>query len=117
MWWMSLILMILMMMMMKAGMMQGGLLNIKVSGKGYVAITCHGTPLYLPVSPSAPVYTDPNATVGWSGNLSPTLKTDLSLKFFLGRTTGEEFQLCFSNDTGFVIVQPFEELMVPGAPR
>eukprot|EP01096_Ripella_sp_DP13-Kostka_P002852 TRINITY_DN1400_c0_g1_i2.p1 TRINITY_DN1400_c0_g1~~TRINITY_DN1400_c0_g1_i2.p1 ORF type:complete len:301 (+),score=99.13 TRINITY_DN1400_c0_g1_i2:57-905(+) len=102
---------------MRAGMLQGGLLNIKVSGKGYVAITCHGTPLYLPVSPTEPVYTDPNATVGWSGSLTPTLKTDLSLKFFIGRTTGEEFQLCFSNGTGFVIVQPFEECMVPGTPH
>ena len=34
---------------------------------------------------SAPVYTDPNATVAWSGNLTPDLVTDINLKTLIGR--------------------------------
>jgi uncharacterized protein (AIM24 family) len=57
-----------------------------------------------------PVSTDPNATVAWSGNVSPSSKSDLNLKTFLGRSSGETFQLHFSGSDGFVIVQPYEEL-------
>ena len=43
----------------------------KLSGTGHIAITTHGDPLTLLVTPDTPVFTDPNATVAWSGNLSP----------------------------------------------
>ena len=58
-----------------------------------------------------PVFTDPNATVAWSGNLMPEFKTDVSLKTFLGRGSGESLQMAFQGD-GFVIVQPYEELPI-----
>ena len=46
-----------------AGMMAGGLFNVKLAGKGLVAITTHYDPLTLRVTPQSPVSTDPNATV------------------------------------------------------
>ena len=46
-----------------AGMMAGGLFNVKFSGNGMVAITTHYDPLTLLVTPESPVTTDPNATV------------------------------------------------------
>ena len=46
--------------------------------------------------------------VAWSGSLTPELHTDLQLKSFLGRGSGESFQMRFQGD-GFVIVQPYEE--------
>ncbi|GAE46306.1 hypothetical protein JCM21738_3198 [Mesobacillus boroniphilus JCM 21738] len=74
-----------------------------------VAITSHYEPLTLLVSPENPVYTDPNATVAWSGNLQPEFVTDISFKTFLGRGSGESIQMKFSGE-GFVVVQPFEEV-------
>ena len=91
-----------------AGIVGGGLFQVRLSGTGYVAVTTHGDPLTLLVKPGKPVYTDPNATVAWAGNLTPTIKTDISLKTFIGRGSGESFQLQFEGD-GWVIVQPYEE--------
>jgi uncharacterized protein (AIM24 family) len=92
-----------------AGMAAGGLFNVKLTGNGMIAITTHGEPLTLPVSPQSPVYTDPNATVAWSGGVNPTVKTDISLGTFFGKTSGETFQLAF-NGQGFVVIQPYEEI-------
>jgi uncharacterized protein (AIM24 family) len=91
------------------GMMAGGLFNVRFDGSGLLAITSHYQPLTLRVQPGRPVMTDPNATIAWSGNLSPELKADISLRTFLGRGSGESMQMRFEGD-GFVIVQPYEEV-------
>ncbi|MFM7261784.1 MAG: AIM24 family protein [bacterium] len=92
-----------------AGMLSGGLFNLRFTGTGMLAITTHFDPLALEVRPGHPVFTDPNATVAWSGSLSPSLHTDLSFKTFLGRGSGESIQLKFEGH-GFVVVQPKEEV-------
>lgn len=92
-----------------AGMMSGGLFQVKLSGSGYIAITTHGEPILLRVSANQPVYTDPNATVAWSENLSPNIKTNLTFGSFIGRGSGESFQLEFFGN-GWVLVQPYEEV-------
>lgn len=90
------------------GMLAGGLFNVKLWGTGMVALTSHYDPVTLRVTPGRPVTTDPNATVCWSGNLEPDFRTDISLKTFLGRGSGESIQMQFSGD-GFVVIQPYEE--------
>lgn len=92
-----------------AGMAAGGLFNMQLGGTGMVAITTHFDPITLAVTPQYPVYTDPNATVAWSGNLQPTIKTDISLKTLFGRGSGESFQLAFQGQ-GWVVLQPYEEV-------
>ncbi len=96
------------------GMMAGGLFNIKLEGNGLIAMTTHYDPLTLKVTPDEPVITDPNATVAWSGNLTPEFKTDISLKTFFGRGSGDSIQMKFQGE-GFVVVQPFEEVYFQGA--
>jgi uncharacterized protein (AIM24 family) len=91
-----------------AGVAGGGLFNVWVSGKGMVALTTHGDPVTLLVSPDKPLCTDANATVAWAGNLEPSIKTDLSFRNLIGRGSGEGIQLSF-NGTGWVVVQPYEE--------
>lgn len=91
------------------GMLAGGLFNVKLQGTGMVAITSHFQPMTLRVRPNQPVVTDPNATIAWSGSLSPEFKTDISLKTFFGRGSGESIQMLFQGE-GFVVVQPFEEV-------
>ena len=98
-----------------AGMMAGGLFNVTLKGTGMLALTTHYDPLTLKVSPHTPVYTDPNATVAWSGNLMPDFKTDIQLKTLFGRGSGESIQMAFKGD-GFVVVQPFEEVYMAQTP-
>ncbi len=91
------------------GVLAGGLFNVRLEGNGLIAITTHYDPMTLMVEPGAPVITDPNATVAWSGNLTPKFRTDISLKTFFGRGSGESIQMEFDG-TGFVVVQPYEEV-------
>ena len=93
-----------------SALLAGGLFNVRLEGTGLVAVTSHYEPLTLPVIHGEKVTTDPNATVMWSGNLTPKLKTDLQLKTFLGRGSGESLQMEFEGD-GFVVVQPYEEVV------
>jgi uncharacterized protein (AIM24 family) len=97
-----------------SGMLAGGLFNVRVSGRGLIAITTHYTPLTLRVKPGEPVLTDPNATIAWSGGLTPEITTDVSLKTFIGRGSGESIQLRFEGQ-GWVVMQPYEEVYVVGA--
>lgn len=91
-----------------AGIVGGGLFQVALSGTGHIAIASHGQPLTLEVKPGQPIFTDPNATVAWSGSLSPTIKTDISIKTFIGRGSGESIQLKFEG-SGWVLIQPYEE--------
>lgn len=97
-----------------AAMMSGGLFNALFQGSGMIAITSHYDPLTIRVTPDRPVVTDPNATIAWSGNLTPEFKTDISLKTFFGRGSGESIQMLFQGD-GFVVIQPFEEIYMQQA--
>ncbi len=94
-----------------ASMMAGGLFSLKLTGTGYVAITTNGKPLVLGVAPNSPLFTDPNATVAWSDGLQTSVKADVNLKTILGRASGETFQMRFDGQ-GFVVVQPYEEIVV-----
>lgn len=83
----------------------GGLTNVFLEGPGNIAITTHGDPLVL----TPPVKTDPDATVAWSGSLSPSTSRNLNLGDMIGQSSDEKSQLDFSGTEGFVIVQPYEE--------
>jgi uncharacterized protein (AIM24 family) len=96
-------------------MLAGGLFNVRLQGEGMVAITTHYDPLTLIVQPGQPVFTDPNATVLWSGSLAPEFKTDVSLKTFFGRGSGESIQMKFDGN-GFVVIQPYEEVYMQATP-
>jgi uncharacterized protein (AIM24 family) len=97
-----------------AAVLSGGLFNVRFEGSGMLAITTHYDPITLMVTPQQPVFTDPNATIAWSGTLTPEFKTDVSFKTFLGRGSGESLQMMFQGN-GFVVVQPFEEVYLQHA--
>lgn len=81
----------------------GGLTNGYLTGPGQVAISTHGDPLVL----TPPVITDPDATVAWSGDLSPSMSVNKAIE--IGRTSDETVQMEFAGSEGFVVVQPHEE--------
>jgi uncharacterized protein (AIM24 family) len=90
------------------GIAAGGLITVRLSGHGAIALATHGEPLTLPVSPSDPVSTDPHATLAWSGGLTPELKTDLSWRSALAHGGHEPVQMLFRGH-GYVVVQPYED--------
>jgi uncharacterized protein (AIM24 family) len=89
-----------------AGFMGGGLFNTSLQGTGWVAVISDGPPVLLNTG-DAPTYADPQAAITWSSSLSTSVKTDIKLKNFIGRGSGESLQMAFSGD-GWVLVQPSE---------
>jgi len=93
----------------------GGLFNVRIEGTGMLAVACHFEPLTLRVTPGKPVFTDPQATVMWSASLEPKFKKDVSFRTFIGRTSGESYQMQFEGD-GWVTIQPYEEGFAAATP-
>ena len=89
-----------------AGAMAGGLFNLTLKGSGWVALLTDGPPILLDVA-SAPTFADAQAAITWSSGVSAALKTDVSAKALIGRSSGESLQMAFSGQ-GWVLVQPSE---------
>jgi uncharacterized protein (AIM24 family) len=89
-----------------SGMMGGGLFNTALSGTGWVAIVSDGPPVLLNTA-DAPTYADPQAAITWASSLKTGIKTDVKLKNFIGKSSGESVQMSFSGN-GWVLVQPSE---------
>jgi uncharacterized protein (AIM24 family) len=89
-----------------SGFMGGGLYNTHLSGSGYVAMLSDGPPVMIELD-GQETFADPQAAITWSEGVSTSVKTDLNLKTFIGRGSGETVQLAFSG-TGWVLIQPSE---------
>jgi uncharacterized protein (AIM24 family) len=89
-----------------SGFMGGGLFNTHLSGSGYVAMLSDGPPVLLELD-GENTYADPQAAITWSEGVSTSVKTDVNLKTFIGRGSGETVQMAFSGK-GWVLIQPSE---------
>jgi uncharacterized protein (AIM24 family) len=89
-----------------SGFMGGGLYNTHLSGSGYVALLSDGPPVLIELD-GTETYADPQAAITWSEGVSTSVKTDMNLKTFIGRGSGETVQMAFSGD-GWVLIQPSE---------
>jgi uncharacterized protein (AIM24 family) len=96
-----------------AGAMMGGsgLFNMALQGTGWVAVISDGPPVLLNTG-DAPTFADPQAAITWSSSVSTSIKTDVNLKNFIGRGSGESLQMAFQG-AGWVLVQPSEGRVVP----
>ncbi len=94
-----------------SSMMAGGLFNMHLSGSGWVAVLSDGPPVLLNTG-EAPTFADPQAAITWSSGVSTSIKTDVKLKNFIGRGSGESIQMAFQG-AGWVLVQPSEGRVVP----
>ncbi|MGH3087657.1 MAG: AIM24 family protein, partial [Rubrobacteraceae bacterium] len=93
-----------------AGRLAGGLFNVVLEGTGKVAVTSDGEPVLLDTS--TPTFADPDSAVAWSGSVRTSIKSDVSFKTFIGRGSGESFQIAFDGP-GWVLIQPSEGAVVP----
>jgi uncharacterized protein (AIM24 family) len=89
-----------------SGMMGGGLFNMALTGSGWVAIISDGPPVLLNTG-EAPTFADPQAAITWASSVQTGIKTDIKLKNFIGRGSGESVQMSFTGQ-GWVLVQPSE---------
>ncbi len=89
-----------------AGALAGGLFNTALAGSGWVAVISDGPPVLLDTG-DAPTFCDPQAAITWSSGVTTELKTDVNLKSFIGRGSGESLQMAFVG-AGWVLVQPSE---------
>ena len=89
-----------------SGMMGGGLFNTSLSGSGWVAVLSDGPPVLLNTG-ETPTFADPQAAITWASSVQTNVKTDIKLKNFIGRGSGESIQMSFAGN-GWVLVQPSE---------
>src|SRR6476620_318419 len=89
-----------------SGFMGGGLYNTHRSGSGYVAMISDGPPVLIELD-GTDTFADPQAAITWSEGVKTSVKTDVNLKTFIGRGSGESIQMAFSGN-GWVLVQPSE---------
>ena len=89
-----------------SGFMGGGLYNTHLSGSGYVAMISDGPPVLIELD-GTDTFADPQAAITWSEGVKTSVKTDVNLKTFIGRGSGESIQMAFSGN-GWVLVQPSE---------
>ena len=97
-----------------AGAMAGGLFNMALSGSGWVAVISDGPPVLLNTG-EAPTFCDPQAAITWSSGVQTQVKTDVNLKNFIGRSSGESVQMGFVGQ-GWVLVQPSEGRIAGAVP-
>jgi uncharacterized protein (AIM24 family) len=84
----------------------GGLYNMELSGTGWVALVSDGPPVLIEVD-GEQTFADPQAAITWSSGLTTSIKTDMKLKTFIGRGSGETIQMSFSG-SGWLLIQPSE---------
>jgi uncharacterized protein (AIM24 family) len=96
-----------------SAMMAGGLFNMSLQGSGWVAVLSDGPPVLLNTG-DAPTFADPQAAITWSSGVATSIKTDVKLKNFIGRGSGESLQMSFQG-AGWVLVQPSEGRPVAAA--
>ncbi len=93
-----------------AGRLAGGLFNVVLQGTGKVAVTSDGEPVLLDTS--TPTFADPDSAIAWSGSVRTSDRSDVSFKTFIGKGSGETFQIGFEG-AGWVLIQPSEGPTVP----
>jgi uncharacterized protein (AIM24 family) len=97
-----------------SGIMGGGLFNMALTGTGWVAVVSDGPPVLLNTG-EAPTFADPQAAITWASSVQTGIKTDIKLKNFIGRGSGESIQMSFSGP-GWVLVQPSEGRVAAATP-
>lgn len=84
-----------------------GLFTTTVEGIGNVAVLSDGNILMLEVNSSYPLFVDPDAFIGYKGNVRQEFVFDVNWKTMIGEASGESYQLKFTG-SGIVYVQPSE---------
>ncbi len=84
-----------------------GLFSTSVEGSGNIAVISRGNLIMLEVTPSTPLRVDPDAFIGFKGNITQEFVFDVNWRTMIGQSSGESYQHKFSGQ-GVVFIQPAE---------
>ncbi len=84
-----------------------GLFSTTVEGSGNIAVISKGNLIMLEVTPSSPLRVDPDAFVGFKGDIKQEFVFDVNWRTMVGQSSGESYQHKFTG-TGVVFIQPAE---------
>ena len=84
-----------------------GLFTTTLEGQGQVALLAQGELLALEVGPGQPLCVDPQAFVGYKGQIQQEFVFDVNWRTMVGETSGESYQLKFTGQ-GVVFIQGAE---------
>ncbi|NHZ64748.1 AIM24 family protein [Massilia genomosp. 1] len=84
-----------------------GLFSTTVEGQGSIAVISRGNLIMLEVTPANPLRVDPDAFVGYKGNITQEFVFDVNWRTMVGQSSGESYQHKFSGQ-GVVFIQPAE---------
>ncbi|MBP0019619.1 MAG: AIM24 family protein [Cyanobacteria bacterium SBLK] len=86
-----------------------GLFTTTVEGSGNVAVISQGGILAFEVNGMYPFCVDPDAFIGYKGNIQKEFIFDVNWKTMVGETSGESYQLKFTGQ-GTIYIQPAERV-------
>ena len=84
-----------------------GLFTTTVEGNGNLAVISRGNLITLEVDPNYPLFVDPDAFIGYKGNIQQEFVFDVNWRTMVGQTSGESYQFKFTGQ-GVVYIQPAE---------
>lgn len=84
-----------------------GLFTTTLEGQGNIAVIARGNLITLEVGPSTPLFVDPDAFIGYKGNLQQEFVFDVNWRTMIGQASGESYQFKFTGQ-GLVYIQPSE---------
>lgn len=84
-----------------------GLFSTTVEGSGSIAVISKGNLIMLEVTPSNPLRVDPDAFVGFKGDIKQEFVFDVNWRTMVGQSSGESYQHKFTGN-GVVFIQPAE---------
>lgn len=84
-----------------------GLFSTTVEGTGNIAVISRGNLIMLEVTPNTPLRVDPDAFVGFKGDIRQEFVFDVNWRTMVGQSSGESYQHKFTGN-GVVYIQPSE---------
>ena len=84
-----------------------GLFSTTVEGSGNIAVISRGNLIMLEVTPANPLRVDPDAFVGFKGDIKQEFVFDVNWRTMVGQSSGESYQHKFTGQ-GVVYIQPAE---------
>ncbi len=84
-----------------------GLFSTTVEGSGNIAVISKGNLIMLEVTPANPLRVDPDAFIGFKGDIKQEFVFDVNWRTMVGQSSGESYQHKFTGQ-GVVFIQPAE---------
>ncbi len=83
-----------------------GLFSTTIEGSGNIAVISKGNLIMLEVTPTTPLRVDPDAFIGFKGDIKQEFVFDVNWRTMVGQSSGESYQHKFTGQ-GVVFIQQY----------